>query len=538
MKKLIKKFGFLGALVFCSSKIFCQTTDTISIYFEFGKNEINSKQLKKINSIPLKTYINNVDSVYFIGMADSVGSIKDNLALGEKRAREVYKNCKSFFPTDPKITVLSRGEVVLKSTQLSRRVDIILFSNSHEEIMVEIPPKPDSLCYYRADSLYHRSLIKPIIYRKKPYVLIETYSGPHFNKRAYFYASYDTALDSAILHPLKWRVSKAYEKTSTQTDYYTQIPKEDFENYGIITPGKKPCQNCGYELQNYAVEYENETAECLQTDWFLMQHAEAKTLRFDKSVAIVRVRKTYVNLNQEYFDGTTGELIEWKSLPNQAKNSDRKRKPRRETKSQFFYTTVAMYSNSTINGITRMMQCCPSYFEPSESTMECKGINCGGAETFPIQLKAGKFFQDSINPNYLGLVLHTSYFNYFQSEFFVGLSSPGKAMFSLTNRYILKNVSIMSGGSNSWTNLQSLNPTKLKAWCDFYAGYAYNYLFLKGENALFNGFLHLGFTGSNRPYWNVNSPYIELGIGHNFHQPNTNPFFFQANVGFRFMLYI
>src|SRR3972149_6319800 len=84
--------------------------DAISIYFEFGLYKIPNNQLKTLNDIPNKYDLSDLDSVHFIGVADSVGDFKSNLKLSEKRARNVSKYFARLIPVHISSKITALGE--------------------------------------------------------------------------------------------------------------------------------------------------------------------------------------------------------------------------------------------------------------------------------------------------------------------------------------------------------------------------------------------------------------------------------------------
>jgi outer membrane protein OmpA-like peptidoglycan-associated protein len=121
-------FYVLFLVVFGPCIVLAQNSDTLSVHFAFGKHEISAKQAKRIQAIPNHIYVNDLDSVHYIGMADSVGSLRANHKLGEKRAREVLKYSKNYFTTNPLIRIFSRGELQRDDPANNRRVDFVFFS--------------------------------------------------------------------------------------------------------------------------------------------------------------------------------------------------------------------------------------------------------------------------------------------------------------------------------------------------------------------------------------------------------------------------
>ena len=101
--------------------------DTLSIYFEFGQSKIPDAQLLPLNAIPTLYDLSDLDSVYFIGMADSVGDLESNFNLSEKRARNVAKYCERILDAKIPSKVTAIGEISMDEKWKNRRVIVILF---------------------------------------------------------------------------------------------------------------------------------------------------------------------------------------------------------------------------------------------------------------------------------------------------------------------------------------------------------------------------------------------------------------------------
>jgi len=72
-------------------------SDTLSIYFDFGSASLTNKAKHKIRQIANNFSLNELDSVSFIGVADSIGSTQDNMKLSMKRAKNAKKYAKYLF---------------------------------------------------------------------------------------------------------------------------------------------------------------------------------------------------------------------------------------------------------------------------------------------------------------------------------------------------------------------------------------------------------------------------------------------------------
>src|SRR4051812_5290427 len=84
--------------------------DTLSVYFQSGSSDIEDNQLNVLNSIPMRFDLSELDSVHYIGVADSIGDLKSNIRLSEKRAIKTSHYCKRLFPENYLYKTTAMGE--------------------------------------------------------------------------------------------------------------------------------------------------------------------------------------------------------------------------------------------------------------------------------------------------------------------------------------------------------------------------------------------------------------------------------------------
>ncbi|MCB0734417.1 MAG: hypothetical protein KDC76_07545, partial [Bacteroidetes bacterium] len=285
-----------------------QQTDTLSVYFQFGEWKIQKSQVRRIEAIPRVIYTNDLDSVHYIGMADSVGSLMDNLKLGEKRAQEVSRAVSPFLQTKPPYRVYSMGEQRGDAGE-SRRVDVIFFSPELiPNDQVELPPSDTilraPLCLKRADTLLHRSHIYSERERRRSYVTIET-NYVNIVKDSLFYCARRLGTsargDSIEIYPIKWQVGKTYGIGNKKQDKYCRVDKRDFDEFELFTVDTGNCRGCAFSEFEYARNRRASSEKCRMADRFLMNHLEVKQKRFRSGLVNVRVPKTYVIKNERYY---------------------------------------------------------------------------------------------------------------------------------------------------------------------------------------------------------------------------------------------
>ncbi|HET6227125.1 MAG TPA: OmpA family protein, partial [Bacteroidia bacterium] len=149
--------------------------DTLSIYFNTGISKIHEEQTNILNTIPTRYDLSDLDSVYFIGLADSVGDAKLNLKLSEKRAKNIAAYCEKFISKTTVTKIIARGESTLEQAEKNRKVSIVLYFSPEKTEMVDtlkVIPKKES-CYNVDYNLIKHAHIRTIIKGKKRLMLIQ-----------------------------------------------------------------------------------------------------------------------------------------------------------------------------------------------------------------------------------------------------------------------------------------------------------------------------------------------------------------------------
>lgn len=543
---------FIISLFFAAS-LFAQTSDTLSVYFEFGKHEISPKQLKRIQLIPQNVYVNDLDSVHYIGMADSVGSVKANKKLGERRAKEVAKYSKKYFTTDPNIKIMSKGELRSANTARSRRVDVIFYQAKLEE---EEKPEliTDTLCLKRTDSLFHRSLVRDIEYRGEEYVVIETILNRKELKKYYYLNRVRgrNSEDTFTIHKVIWQRSRTKSSIDKSPDYFTKIPKLSFTEFSIFTRSNPPCYLPKLEKQQYIEQGGGVRSKCLQVDRFLMHHLQVKKILYNQNEVNVRVPKAYVNLEEVYTFYKSGDTITWSNSPYTTNVKGKKRfvffKKWRETRlkkreakegaEKYYYTTVSVNTNYVLDNIMRMMDCAPSYSEPSEGSEpfcstqgRCLVAGGGNGSAF---LEVGSHAVLNEQRSYLALGYLTET-DYSRWQISLGLSDSTSFYGSLGYDYRLLTLPVNRPKDYSmWAEPHELKVPK--TFFSLYAGSRLSTFEVSGSDWTVNQNLHAGASLQRRVLGIDMDLFGEGGVGINYNLLNRNIAIPQVQFGLRFFL--
>lgn len=312
-----------------------------------------------LNSISSRYDLAEIDSVHYSGVADSVGDVKANLKLSNRRARVTADYCKRFLGKNHAHLIIALGEKSGSNPERNRRVNIVLYTKPAKEEKEElISQNTDAVriagsCYYVDYELLHRANRRVIVKNHVEYVRLEV-DPMHLKKqKEHAYATVNKE-GNVEIRKVRW----IYRGT-----YVTLIPKKDFQQFRIFKTGKEPCEECSEDLQaRKAVIYES---SCVQVDRFLMKNIRVKTGLFRPRSARIRALREHVNPGDRYYIGCGLEYeLFWKTQKG-------------KRKSKYYYATLPVYGGF-LGNITRIMECCKSRQEPSECNagmIACQGMS-------------------------------------------------------------------------------------------------------------------------------------------------------------------
>ena len=346
-----------------------QSGDTLSVYFDFGKHKLEPDQFETLNRIPELYSMEALYGVRFIGMADSVGSIEDNIKLSERRARAVAKYCRNIIPRKVPVRMAALGERARKDPAYSRRVDVVFFLRETEaEPLVADSTLPDTSdnsqpCFVIDNKLIHRSHIRTVLNKEREYTFIEIDPAARKKGRKLFWAE-DNAEGEFVTHKVKWRNAYTGKRWWAKRRMVTSIPKTSFDQYRIFYLDPPPCDSCAEDLAANRAIVGADT--CIQVDRFLMANIQYKPFPFRRrKKARIRAPREYVDLNSRYFIGCgQQEELVWTTK-------------RGYFRKQYYFARLPWYDDYSLWNITRMMSCCRARHEPSDCDLRtCEPVPC------------------------------------------------------------------------------------------------------------------------------------------------------------------
>lgn len=491
--------------------------DTISILFDIGSANISQTELLKLENIPYKYNLTELDSICFIGMTDSIGSIKSNQKLSYKRANNCHKRCEIFLSKNTSTSIKAVGESI-GQTKNNRRVDIILF------YLPKLPQKNqqkiDSVinkCITIDYNLLHNCNIITITKRRKQYVILETEFNQIENKKEHFYG-FRTNNGSFNTKKVEWKIKKTGKFWWKKPRIIASIPKNNFDRYKIFKMSSSPCSDCNV---NY---YENETIKnedsCLQVENFVMHNLQYKNRIIKPNIVKIRVPKEYIDTSKTYYIGCKKDIIIWKT------------KKRRKNK-LYYYTKLPATSNYLYN-ITSMMNCCSSKPEPSKCNIPkitCQTLSPPD-NSFKLNFETGSHYQNSELLPYLTVNLtKESINNRLNIQTGMDLNTDFYGAINFQHHFISFPYSILSPVKR-WSNFKS-KPI-LYNYGRLYVGTE-----LKSTNIHFiEQNIHLGFAAVNtNDDARISRIFIQTGIGYDYIKNYQSGIYSVTQIGINLKLY-
>lgn len=495
--------------------------DTLSVYFQFGSPKVDPGQFETLNSIPERFTLADVRGVRFIGMADSVGSLEDNLKLSQKRARNVARYCKRILPKEIPTRLAALGERSRKDPAKSRRVDIVFFlkdnvlpdsSASTKDTLKETVP-----CFYIDYKLLHRNHTRTVIKREKEYTHIEVGAKDRQKGRQYYWASENDS-GALVTHKVKWKSQPTGNHWWSERRFTTSIPQPAFEKYKVFTLENPPCTTCAEDLEaNRAITLED---TCLQVDRFLQDNLQIRPLLFKRKYVKARVPREYVDLEDQYFIGCDmDQKLKWYT----------QRGPLRK---HYYFAKLPRYT-TRVGNITRVMKCCAGNPEPSEcnSPLSCIPVNCAGAdEAVYLTIEIGNNLHQNTHAPYIMAGVTKAEGDHFGSLMF-GTDIETGLYSSLRYRYHIFQFPFGSMLPVARWHRPEMN-TKVFAYGQAYIGTELRMRTGGEETDFLEQNIHLGvaYTNAKRTAL-IPRIFVQQGIGIDFFKHNADGLYFPLQMG-------
>lgn len=496
-------FGAFLLLVFSG----LSAQDTVAVYFEYGSSQLEKTERIKLIEFSKKTSFREGDSIHFVGSTDSVGSLKANIKLSEKRANEVAKFMAPFIPTEIKIKSFAKGEKLGRVLSSNRKVSIILFYKilDPDDELKSSQVLEDTITYCHQVDYYllHRASIRTIAKRKKEFIEITCFRNSIMPKAIHYTGSKSTK-GKIVYTKVKWK--------NRNENSVALVPKKDFEKYKIFTRSLQPCTDtCSEKLIDDNLV---KAVKCIQLDTVLMRKIEYKAIFLNNNFYKVRALQEHVNINDKYFYGCDKIPLKWRTKKFFNRN-------------KYYYTKIPRWKMCG-NNILREMDCC-MHFQESDRCDKCIStfLDClrGSGFLFDVEMGYNHLFQ--INELYAG-IKGTAYAGF--HEVMLGLYAMNKGPFYSTFTY---NIDLIQF---PYDIVNPFGGWKKSKWSNFgriYFGTELRYLNHQSITTYFDQNVHLGFAhwGDKRIRF-----YAQYGIAYDYSHQNTYAPYSLFEIGATFNL--
>lgn len=288
--------------------------DTLSVFFDSGKWRIPRDQALALNELPYRIDLTSIDSIHFIGMADSIGLVESNLKLSDRRVREVAQRCEELLPARLRTRAFAIGAISMGDRARNRRVDIVFHSRASSEHLSSDTPKESDTgieeappCYVIDCELIGRYTVREFMKGRRTFVEV-TVPGlltPPNPSRTVMdlsrprYHGVRSGKDPFEPRQIKWTRKPARNRKSPP-DHIASMPSDAFEQWGIRV--QVEADDC--------VQKKLDT--CIRVDHALMQNLQFKQRLFRSSTLLVRAPRSAVDLSVPYFMGCKKEIaVNW-----------------------------------------------------------------------------------------------------------------------------------------------------------------------------------------------------------------------------------
>lgn len=383
--------------------------DTTSIYFEFGSSKLNNNAENVLTVIPTQITTSIVDSIQFIGYADSVGRWDENVRLSLRRAKNAQKYLRQFYPKDLTYSMYAKGEGQLKDASKNRRVDVIVFytRSDDDEDPVEVIENVEPRCFEVDFLALQYCNARVITKNKKEYVYIEALPNENLKNKGHYFVKEDSKNGNTVQR-VRWKLKKTGSLWWKSNRYVTTIPKSSYDKYQFFTLSPGPCDGCSEEI--FTKDTIIMTIAKYYPDGFLASVMQAKVRFFGGGMVKIRVPREYVNLNESYFYGSHPySMINNYNLEWESKRSKRK--------SDYYFAKLQLLNGRVpyIKKYTLTTVCVNDYENGGKG---CGWNGCGGVFGFPrtefqINAEPGAFYHNDTLTGYLTMgVSYTTQMTY------------------------------------------------------------------------------------------------------------------------------
>jgi len=275
--------------------------DTLKIYFESGKSTVRPHYDKLISHFFNHLDPDEIDFVSIIGYSDSLGRIKGNLRLSQKRAESVQKVCSKHVKDSTSFDLNAQGEKAQLADSLSRRVEIIVYAIKHlDEGDIDLSSldtigADDPRCIYIDYHALRYCNVRFITKNKKEYAYIQAIDNYEFKNTKHYYIK-SGGTKNAVAQRINWKTKSTGKLWWKKKRLVATIPKASFDQFQLVIIEETPCSGCKDDILKKDTNVL--TYKVLQPDYFLSECVQLKSRVFKRKYDQLRIPREFVDLTK------------------------------------------------------------------------------------------------------------------------------------------------------------------------------------------------------------------------------------------------
>lgn len=416
-----------------------------TVYYEYGLSKLKSEEKDQLITWLKQFHPLEIDSIQIIGFADSVGKVKNNLILSQKRGESVFKIISSEYKNNIPLRIVPKGEKNKMIEAKDRRVEIRIFKIPKSESVLSDSTISDTVkrCYLIDYYLLQCCHISRVMMKKKEYIKLEITPEDLMSRKKikHYSISYDER-GNKVLKKLKWSSKESGNEWWQKQRFETLIPIEDFKKNKVVVVSNGPCDSC-YRDPIINAMYHRDS--CLAFDIFLNRNIQYKMgfLNF-KSVKI-RVPSNFLEYGVTYYSGLSKDSpIKWEQSIKHKYYSYTKLKLYKYSNSD------ERYKGYQFSPISKMMVCCWL------KNLGSAGFHCGGCRlqgeglNIGVELGNNRFLKNNIP--YFGLT-SSLFGEHATTRLLLGVDTALRVTGSIRYQYKVLTIPLaMLLPINSWKN--------------------------------------------------------------------------------------
>jgi hypothetical protein len=272
----------------------------MTFYFDINKYKLKDQAKLNLDEFIIDFDYLTVDSIQFIGYADTTGNYRSNMRLSEKRAKSTERYCSKIFKIEIPTSSYAKGEGTKKNLAENRKVDMVIFQQPPKIPKTEIIEDIDPNCFTIEQNMLNYCTYRTIIKRKKEYVFIESEHNKNlqvdYNKLYYVVAQKD---GKATIRRVKWKLKRTGRLWWEKKRYTATVPKRYFDLFKLFSIQPGPCDECSEEALGKDSIFRK--GEVPYPDMFLNYNFQMKYGFFRKSQVKIRAPREYIDLDETYY---------------------------------------------------------------------------------------------------------------------------------------------------------------------------------------------------------------------------------------------